>query len=142
MKEGIFMIKKINLENFSTFSSIIELNLEKDNKTKKFPNNISSENIVKTAVIYGPNNTGKTKLLDGVKAIKNIILNKPAIILPNFFTKNTISKLGFTFTYKKSCYQYEFWKDLKQEFVYEKFSQYNNNKEEIILLKDTIKEKF
>lgn len=138
-KEKSNMIKKIYLENVFTFENKVELNLEADNHTKKFPNNISKDNILKTAVIYGPNNTGKTKFIQGVKAIKDILLNKPALILPNLFTNNTTSKLGITFTYNKKCYQYEFWKNLKNDFVYEKFSEISDKKEEIIILKDTIK---
>lgn len=135
------MIKKIFLENFYTFSNRIELILEKDNYTKKFYTN-TQNNILKTAVIYGPNNTGKTKLIEGVKAIKDVILNNKSIIVPNFFLKNQISKLGINFIYKNKNYQYEFWVKYGLEFVYEKFSEITTNKEKVLFLKDTINKKY
>ncbi|MCX4254011.1 MAG: ATP-binding protein [Bacilli bacterium] len=135
------MIKSIHLENFNTFNKKIELYLDADNRIKKFPTNISN-NILKTCVIFGPNNTGKTQIIKGIKAIKKTLLNISNPITPNLFTNDNTSKLGIKFNYNNNDYNYEFWKNLNDGYVYEKFSLINKNKEEIIFIKDTLKKTY
>ncbi len=136
------MIKNIYFENYYSFEKKVELNLEADNYTKKFPHNVSKENTIKTAVIYGPNNTGKTALIEGAQIIKNVLLDKDVMIRHNIFTKEENSKFGITFISEKKCYNYEFWINVYNQVTYEKFSVKNDNKEEIIFIKDNINKKY
>lgn len=136
------MINKITIENYSTFKNKIELNLEKDNRIKVFPDNVSKNNTLKSAVIYGPNNTGKTAIIQGIKAIKEILTNNLGLILPNLFSKNETSKFNIKFTLEKEIYNYEVHYNLHNFFTYEHFSKIINEKEEIIILKDTQNKKY
>lgn len=141
------LVNKIIIENFSTFKNKVELNLEKDNRIKIFPNNVFKQGVLKSTLIYGPNNTGKTAIIDAIKAIKNIILNNyensdSKAIFPNFFSKESTSTLGLEFTINNNKYYYEFNYDLRDNFNYEHFSKIFEDKQETILLKDRKKQKY
>lgn len=136
------MIQKIYLENFSTFKNYAELNLIADNYTKKFPNNVFDTNILKSAVIYGANNTGKTIFIESIKTIKNALLNKGIYVTSNLFSESQNTKLGIEFLINHDAYKFEFQTSFKNEIVYEKFSKIMSKKEEIIILKDTINKKY
>ena len=68
------MITSLKFNNCFAFNNSIEMNLRADMRTKKFASNIininEKLNVLKSAVIYGPNNTGKTTLINSIKAIK------------------------------------------------------------------------
>lgn len=146
------MITSLKFNNCFAFSSQIEMGLKADMRTKKFSSNINSIadnlNILKSAVIYGPNNTGKTTLINCIKAMKETLLNKEIHLESNIFTDNKICEEAISFIYNKKEYLYEFkFDDDKNLYIYEKMceivkDQYNNEKEELIFLKDTINEKY
>lgn len=146
------MITSLKFNNCFAFSSQIEMGLKADMRTKKFSSNINSIadnlNILKSAVIYGPNNTGKTTLINCIKAMKETLLNKEIHLESNIFTDNKICEEAISFIYNKKEYLYEFkFDDDKMLYIYEKMceivkDQYNNEKEELIFLKDTINEKY
>jgi hypothetical protein len=94
------MLLKFTIENFQAFSKEVELNLEADLRTKKFRSNIIMNlqgNIIKTAAIYGPNNTGKTCLLNAIHAYRAVILNKTISFRSNLFTDSSVLKIGAVF---------------------------------------------
>ncbi len=146
------MITSLTINNCFAFNSQIKMGLKADMRTKKFSSNINSIadnlNILKSAVIYGPNNTGKTTLINCIKAIKGTLLNKEIHLDSNIFTDNKICEEAISFIYNKKEYSYEFkFDDDKNLYIYEKMceivkDQYNNEKEELIFLKDTINEKY
>ncbi len=121
------MLIKFIIENFQVYNNEVELNLEADLRTKKFLSNViksSQGNILKTAALYGPNNTGKSCLLNAIRTYKNVILNKRINIYPNLFTDSTIIKLGAVFLYNEKRYRYFFKYDTKTKtFVEEDFSE-------------------
>lgn len=139
------MITKIKINNCLAFNKKEELNLKADMRTKKFMSNIMHINqtdILKTAVVFGPNNTGKTTLVNCIESIKNTLLNEKNNIDSNMFNKSNICELGISFIYNEKEYNFEYkYDDSKQEYIYEKMSEtikdkYNNEKEVIIYLKD------
>lgn len=132
------MIKKIYFENFTTFNKKVVLDLEADSKTKKFPDNVTEDNLLKSAVIYGPNNTGKTQFLEGVEIIKDTLLNKHVSYLPNIFNPKKPCKFHIKFIIDKKDYSYEFWEVYNNQVIYEKFEELNKT----IFLKDTINKKY
>lgn len=146
------MITSLKFNNCFAFNSPIEMGLKADMRTKKFSSNINSIadnlNILKSAVIYGPNNTGKTTLINCIKAMKETLLNKEIHLESNIFTDNKICEEAISFIYNKKEYLYEFkFDDDKMLYIYEKMceivkDQYNNEKEELIFLKDTTNEKY
>ena len=146
------MITSLKFNNCFAFNNTIEMSLKADMRTKKFSSNITNINdnlnILKSATIYGPNNTGKTTLINCIKAIKGTLLNKEIHLDSNIFTNNNICEEAISFIYDKQEYSYEYkFDDKKMMYIYEKMckivkDQYNNEKEELIFLKDTINEKY
>jgi len=129
------MLLKLMIENFHAFSKEVELNLEADLRTKKFRSNIMMNlqgNCIKTAAIYGPNNTGKTFLLKAVDAYRTVLLNKPVSFRSNLFTDSSVIKIGAVFLWNEKRYLYTFKYDTKTKiFVEEEFAhiiidQYGN----------------
>ena len=145
------MIIEIRVKNCFTFDEQIVFSLKADMRNKKFASNVHSENyfnILKTAGIYGPNNSGKTCLLKCIKAIRQILLNKGTNLMPNIFTDNVICELGVTFLAFGRKFSYDLKYDsMAKEFVYECFTeilkdQYGNEKEVFWLVKDSMQEKY
>lgn len=129
------MLLKFIVENFQVFNEEVELNLEADLRTKKFRSNIimnSQGNSIKSAAIYGPNNTGKTCLLNAVHAYRAVLLSKPINFQSNLFTDSPVFKLGAVFIWESKRYLYTFRYDtIKKIFVEEEFThiavdQYGN----------------
>jgi hypothetical protein len=145
------MIINIRANNCFVFSSEVNLSLKADMRQKKFGYNVYSENnfnIVKSLGVYGPNNVGKTCLLKCIRNIRNVILNKKIDVSSNIFSDNPIADLGLTFLHLGNKYSYDFKYNTKdKEFIYEKFSlihkdKHNNEKEETLLLKDSINKNY
>ncbi len=145
------MITSIKVNNCFSFNKPVEMSLAADMRTKKFSCNVFNKdntNILKSVVIYGPNNTGKTNFIDCIRAIKNTLLNKPIVLDNNLFTNNNICELGFNFIYNFKEYSFEFKYDANANlYLYEKMSEivkdrYSNKSENIIFLKDNIQKKY
>lgn len=145
------MITSLKFKNCFAFNNPVEMSLKADMRTKKFTCNMVNEkngNILKAAALYGPNNTGKTTLINCVKAIKNTLLNKKVSLESNLFVNSNICEEAISFIYDKSEYCFEFkFDDEEHVYVYEKMfeiikDKYGNEKEEIIYLKDTIKNEY
>ena len=149
--EEMVMLIEVRAKNCYAFDEEIQFSMKADMRNKKFGSNVHKENnfnVLKTAGIYGPNNTGKTCLIKCIKAIKNVLLNKDKEMMPNIFTNNTICELGVTFLSLGRKFSYDFKYDVKEnQFIYESFyeilkDQYNNEKEICWLKKDTISEEY
>ena len=126
------MIIEVRAKNCFSFLDEINFSLKADMRNKRFATNVHQENsfnVLKTVGIYGQNNAGKTCLIKCIRAIKNIILNKPPLLIKNLFTKNEICELGITFLYlgKKYSYDVKFNAD-ERNFIYEKFSEITKDK--------------
>ena len=126
------MIISIRANNSYIFNDEVELSLEADMRTSRFGfnvNKMSDYNVLKSLGIFGPNNVGKTCLINSIKSIKKVILNDGTGIQSNFFNDSTIVEMGVTFLYEKNKYSYDFKYDVKlKEFVYEKFCSYSIDK--------------
>ena len=145
------MIIEISAKNCYAFEDTIIFSMKADMRNKKFGANVHKENnfnILKTAGIYGPNNSGKTCLIKCIRAIKEVLLNRKSDLMPNIFTDNNICELGVVFMASGKKFSYKFKYDaVKEEYIYESFSEvskdkYGNEKEENWLEKDTVKEMF
>ena len=134
------MIVEIRAKNVYSFNESIKFSMNADMRNKKLSFNvhkINNFNVLKTAVIYGQNNAGKTCLIKCIKTIKNSLLNLPMDIMPNLFTNSSVCELGISFISDGYLYSYDFKYDTsKKEYVYEKFSEtirdkYSNDKEDV-----------
>ncbi len=140
------MLIEIRIKNCYAFGEPVVLSLKADMRNKKFASNVYTEDhfhILKSAGIYGPNNSGKTCLIKCIRAVKQILLNQRINLMPNLFSDNPVCELGVTFLHNGKKYAYDFHYNCTiSEFIYEKFSelqkdQYGNEKEIVWLLMNT-----
>ena len=113
------MLQKIIIENFGPIKDKIEFSMIKG-KTEQYSENIIQDtNILKTAYIYGSNNSGKSRMLESLKLLIDIThLGKElfygserTIYLPNYSSEkktaeNSISKLEYNFIILEKEYKY------------------------------------
>lgn len=142
------MITSLKFNNCFAFNNSIEMNLRADMRTKKFTSNVINVdkklNVLKSAVIYGPNNTGKTTLINSIKAIKRTLENKDIRLDSNIFVDSPICDAGMSFIHEEKEYSYEFKFDCREHlYLYEKMveilrDQHGNETEKLIFIKDTI----
>jgi len=145
------MLLELKLENFEVFNEQVSLNLEADLRIKKLLSNVfesNQGNAVKTAAIYGPNNTGKTCLIHAIEALKGVLTNTPFQITSNFFTNSWRTHFEVTFLCNFNRYMYSFCYNTDEElFCSEKFLQvkideYKNESYEVIFYRDDINKKY
>ena len=146
------MITSFKFENCFAFNEKVEINLRADMRTKKFPCNVTNINenlnVMKSIAIYGPNNTGKTSLINCIKAMKRTIQKKEIGLMANIFTDNSVCYEAMSFVFEDDEYLYEYKFDCKtHSYIYEKMAKivrdsYNNESEEIIFIKDNINDKY
>lgn len=142
------MLTSLKFNNCFAFNNSIEMNLKADMRTKKFASNVininEKLNVLKSAVIYGPNNTGKTTLINSIKAIKRTLENKDIRLDSNIFVDSPICDAGMSFIHEEKEYSYEFKFDCREHlYLYEKMveilrDQHGNETEKLIFIKDTI----
>ena len=137
------MIVYIKINNCFIYNNEVQFNLRADMRCKRFKSNIAlNRGVLKSAIAFGPNNSGKTNLVKCIRAIKDIILNNAPSLLPNFYTDNSVCCLEVCFLNDDREYIFKLRYDtLKKEFLYEKLSfveydKYNNSKEVIIFVRD------
>ena len=143
------MLISLKLNNCFIYNNEVQFNLRADMRCKRFKSNVAlNRGILKSAIVFGPNNSGKTNLVKCIRAIKDMILNDSPSLLPNFYTDNSICCLEVCFINDDMEYIFEIKYDTsKKEFLYEKLSfieydKYNNSKEVIIFVRDFEKQIF
>ena len=84
------------VSGYKSFNNEIYFTMETDNYIKKNKENIfelETGNLVKSAIIYGPNNTGKSAFISSIGLLKELVLGRKTIneikedeTLFNFYT--------------------------------------------------------
>ena len=94
------MLLSLRVNNYAIFNNEVEFSMYANMQFKRFSNNVVSENGVnalKTAVIIGPNNTGKTNIINCLAALQQLMLNRGIFLNKNLFSKNDVVELRTTF---------------------------------------------
>ena len=140
------MIIEVRANNYKIFNEPVVLSTKADLRNKKFAFNVYKNNVcnvLKSVIVFGPNNVGKTCTVQCINDIKCVLENyRQLTIMPNLFTKNNISELGITFLENDRVFSYDFKYDMHtREFIYERFAERNvKHKTEIIYFKkDSVK---
>ena len=140
------MLISLKVNNCFIYNTETEFTMRSDMRNKHFPSNvvsINSTNVLKSAIIMGPNNVGKTNFVKCIDAVRGIMLNEGTVMATNIFTDNTVSEFAITFCDNEYEYCFELKYDFpKNDYIYEKFSKitydvHKNRKETVILLRDT-----
>ena len=131
------MLVKFKVKNYKSFKDEIEFSLESTKlKQHKETNTFEIHNLslLKSAVVYGANASGKSNLLNAMKKMKSIINNSPSIekqkkyphepFLLNINTEKEASMFECTFVQGSNLYRYGFiieaTSNIKEEWLYQK----------------------
>ena len=144
------MLISLKVNNCFIYNSEVEFSMRANMHYKRFSSNVASinkSNVLKTALIIGPNNMGKTNFIRVLSAIKGIILNKKNRLMKNFFVDDPVCGFDIIFLENGQEYSFEVKYNVEtHEYIYEKFSAitYDDNKNKKIdnfFERDTIKGK-
>lgn len=145
------MLLSLKVNNCLVYNSEVEFSMRANMHYKRFPNNVAkygSVNILKTAVLIGPNNSGKTNFINILTMLKYLMLGQNVTIENNLFSDNPIVEIGLSFYENNGEYLFEIKYDVsKKEYNYERFSQinrdkHNNVKIEDLLIRDNVNKEY
>lgn len=140
------MLLSLRLNNCMIYNSEVEFTMHANMHFKRFSTNVlkaSQVNVLKTAVLFGPNNTGKTSFVRCIEALKQIMLNKSIGLSNNIFSDNPIVEMAISFLQDQKEYFFEIKYDVaKQEYIYERIAEivrdkYKNVHYEDLLVRDS-----
>ena len=141
------MLISLTIDNCLIYDMETEFSLQANMQSRRFAQNLAYAgkiHVVKSAIVIGPNNSGKTNLVRIMSTLKGILLNTPARLERNLFSTKTICSLAVNFSYDGHEYRYAIKYDTdSSEYVYERFAEvmrdkYGNRKEVVWLLRDGI----
>ncbi|MCD8200480.1 MAG: ATP-binding protein [Clostridia bacterium] len=127
------MILSVRINNYKVYSREVELKLYTDKNVGEFEGNVYNDGTfraLKSACIFGANNSGKTCIVKAIKCIQNVLLNKNFEIQQNFFTENNVTYLGVSFLRNGRAFSYDFKYDatpvvpnMVRGFIYERMAE-------------------
>lgn len=145
------MLLSLTINNCLIYNSEVEFSMRANMHYKRFSNNVSSLdgiNALKTAVLIGPNNSGKTSFVRIISTLKRIMLGKEAALVGNLFSNNSVVEIAVAFLENNSENLFEIKYDyLKREYLYERFARierdkYKNVKTTDLLLRDSVNKEY
>ena len=145
------MLISIRINNCYIYNDEIEFSMRADMRQRKFSSNVierGGTNVIKSALIIGPNNAGKTCFVRCIYGIREMLLNRGIVLMKNLFSSNDISEIGIEFSEDEKEYSVEIKVCLQRsEYQYESlmeisYDKYKNRKEKIIYLRDNINKKY
>lgn len=136
------MLLTLRINNCLIYNSNVEFSMQANMHYKRFPNNVATfgaVNALKTAVLIGPNNSGKTSFVNVVSMLKQLMLGKEETLKNNLFSNNPIVELAVTFFENNGEYLFEIQYDVsKNEYVYERFAQIVRDKHKNVKINDQL----
>lgn len=145
------MLVSLKFNNAYIFSQETSFSLKADMRNKRLSSNVietSLDSVLKSACIYGSNNSGKTCLVRIIRALWSVILSQPGNVTPYLFSNNSVVSISCVFIQDEKEWEYSFSLDTKtMEFIFERFAridydQYRNSKEIVYFERDFINQKF
>lgn len=142
------MLISLKLNNCFIYNNEVEFSMRANMHHKRFKSNLTSFgqiNILKTAMLIGPNNAGKTNFIRCLAAVRDMMLNRSGIRMnSNLFSDNPIAEFEVVFLSGKTEYLFEVkYNAQTNEYVYERFAEasydvHKNRKETTWFVKDTV----
>lgn len=142
------MLISLKLNNCFIYNNEVEFSMRANMHHKRFKSNLTSFgqiNILKTAMLIGPNNAGKTNFIRCLAAVRDMMLNRSGIRMnSNLFSDNPIAEFEIVFLSGKTEYLFEVkYNAQTNEYVYERFAEvsydvHKNRKETTWFVKDTV----
>ena len=115
------MLINYSVKGFKSFNKEVTLSFKGNKKITNKDNvfKVKGDEILKSAIIYGPNNTGKTTLIDSISWFKDIILNGT---ISNVFTYGFIynffdneNKIDYNIEFIENDNKYKYFLSFKFE---------------------------
>lgn len=140
------MLLSLRLNNCFVFDKEVEFSMRANMHYRKFQSNvfkINNNNVLKSSIIFGPNNSGKTNFVHALKAVRDILLNKKNTLMPNLFSNNNICQFEIAFLSDGIEYIFTIKYDVvSKEYIYEKYSKvvydkHKNKKIVDIIIRDS-----
>ena len=91
------MLLSLKINNCLIFNSEVEFSMRAN---KNFNCNVTTNNnvtVLKTAILIGPNNSGKTNFIRIIAALKEIMLGRSANLNRNLFSDNSVVEVSISF---------------------------------------------
>ena len=142
------MLISLKLNNCFIYYNEVEFSMRANMHHKRFKSNLTSFgqiHVLKTAMLIGPNNAGKTNFIRCMAAIRDMMLNRSGIRMnSNLFSDNPIAEFEIVFLSGKREYLFEVkYNSQTNEYVYERFAEvsydvHKNRKETTWFVKDTV----
>ena len=142
------MLISLKLNNCFIYNNEVEFSMRANMHHKRFKSNLTSFgqiHVLKTAMLIGPNNAGKTNFIRCMAAIRDMMLNRSGIRMnSNLFSDNPIAEFEIVFLSGKREYLFEVkYNSQTNEYVYERFAEvsydvHKNKKETTWFVKDTV----
>ena len=142
------MLISLKLNNCFIYNNEVEFSMRANMHHKRFKSNLTSFGqiqVLKTAMLIGPNNAGKTNFIRCLAAIRDMMLNRSGIRMnSNLFSDNPIAEFEVVFLSEKTEYLFEVkYNAQTNEYVYERFAEvsydvHKNRKETTWFIKDTV----
>lgn len=145
------MLLSLKIKNYMIYNQDVEFTMKANMHYSRFPTNVASQHGVhalKTAVLFGPNNTGKTNFVRAIAMMKSVMLNQKAAIVPNLFSDNDTVEASISFLEGAGEYVFEIRYDAAhEEYVYERFQEVQRDKNKnvkykTLLLRDILNKEF
>ena len=142
------MLISLKLNNCFIYNNEVEFSMRANMHHKRFKSNLTSFgqiHVLKTAMLIGPNNAGKTNFIRCLSAVRDMMLNRSGIRMnSNLFSDNPIAEFEIVFLSGKREYLFEVkYNSQTNEYVYERFAEvsydvHKNKKETTWFVKDTV----
>ncbi len=139
------MLISLTIDNCLIFDQVTEFSLQANMQSRRFIQNVvpvGRLHVVKSAIVIGPNNSGKTNLVRIFGALKGMILGSQSRLEKNLFSPENVCGLTLSFSQDDHEYLYAVKYDAAaSEYVYERFAEvlrdrYGNRREDVWLLRD------
>ena len=145
------MLLSLKINNCLIYNSEVEFSMRANMHYKRFPCNVVQQdgvNTLKTAVLIGPNNSGKTNFVRILATLKALMLGKEKRLSRNLFSENPIVGITLSFLAGGKENLFEIRYDTSQsEYVFERFGwilrdSYNNIKIKNLFIRDNKNKKY
>ena len=145
------MLLSLKVNNCLIYNTEVEFSMRANMHYKRFPNNVASFGdirVLKSAVLIGPNNSGKTNFVRIIGILRDIMLGQGNALSRNMFSSDPVVSLFVSFLCAGEEYVFEIKYDTsKKEYIYERFARieldkYKNVKIVDLLVRDIGKSKY
>lgn len=145
------MLLTLKVNNYLIYNSEMEFSMQANMHFKRFPNNVATidgVNALKTAILIGPNNSGKTNFVRTIATLKEIMLGKGTLLNGNLFSNNPIVEISVSFLERGTENLFEIKYDTSQkEYIYERFARverdkFKNVKNIDLLIRDSVNKQY